>query len=144
MNRSNCTNLKQFEGGRVVKLATRLPFLVLHYMTKDGPRSISRGRQLQFTLRARRAKRHFRQLSKGQRYCLRFPKSFPSRAISSRSQRVDTFSRVTKTSELTWSSPRTNTLASKSLRLSKTTSRKRLTSIFQRTQTGHNRKNCQI
>lgn len=144
MNRSNCTNLKQFEGGRVVKQGDSASLLVLQCTTRDGLRSTLRGRKLRFTLRAKRAKRPFRQRSKAQKYCLRFQKCYRSRAILSRWWLVDMYSRVTRASEWTWSSPRTSTQASKSLHSSKTTSRKRSTSIFQRTQTGRRRKNFQI
>ena len=136
MNRSNCTNLKQFEGGRVVKQGDSASLF--------GFALILRGRKLQSTLPAKRAKRHFRRQSKAQKYRLRFPKSYRSRAILSRWWLVGTSSRVTRVSGSTWSSQRTSTQASKSLRLSKTTSRKRSGSLSKRTKRAESWKNFQI
>ena len=109
MNRSNCTNLKQFEGGRVVKQGDSASLFGFELYDENWVPIDLDGQEATIHFVSKKAKRHSALLSKGQRYRLRFPRCYQSRAILSRLSATGTYSQVTRASELTWFNQRKST-----------------------------------
>lgn len=117
MNRSNCTNLKQFEGGRVVKQGDSASLFGFALYDENWVPIDLDGQAATIHFVSKKAKQRLALLSKAQRYRLRFPKSYQSIAILSRLIALGMYFRATKASELTWSGQRRNIPASKSWNL---------------------------
>lgn len=81
MNRSNCTNLKQFEGGRVVKQGDSASLFGFALYDENWVPIDLDGQAATIHFVSKKAKRPLTQRSKAQKYRLRFPRCYQSRAI---------------------------------------------------------------
>ena len=131
--RINSTNLKQFEGGAVVKQGDSASLFGYELLDEQmRPISDLNGKNATIRIFNQKGKATFESTVDKSKVTFKIGKALPIGSYLVIAQHA-------------WILPvqRTNLQAKKSLSLLKTTSRKRSTSIFRRTQTARRRKSCQ-
>ena len=141
--RINSTNLKQFEGGAVVKQGDSASLFGYELLDEQmRPIRDLNGKNATIRIFNQKGKATFESTVDKSKVTFKISKPLP---IGSYLVEVVCDGYIQVIARHAWTLPvqQTNTQVSKSLRLLKMTSRKKSTSIFQRIRTDHRRKNSQ-